>query len=183
MTTVRIRLRFPIACPTEVAWRALHSPRVAGSLYAPVVVLAPADPDAALPPAWRPGDSLEVTARILGVVPFGRSVIRVRRAHVTHDGVTHPVFVDAGSPVSGPLALLASWDHRMWVEPGDSGRAVGGAASTGQAEGAIWNDRLTVGGWAAWLLGPGLWVAWQVRGWRLRRLARTWPDQPDLAAG
>ncbi|WP_454299516.1 hypothetical protein [Salana multivorans] len=176
-----IRLRFEVPCAPEVAWRALHDPAVAASLYAPVVVMSPVGGasaggasaggasagGASWPERWEPGEEIEVSARVLGVVPLGRQLIRVRHARLTRRGRTVTVFVDDGGPLTGPLALAGSWDHRMWIEPAADERA-------GRADRAVWNDRLTITGPWAWLVAPGLWAAWQLRAVRLRRLAQTW---------
>lgn len=159
-----IRQRVVLDCSPALAWRAIHSPRAAGELYAPWVVLRPSAGASAFPGVWRDGDEQPVDARVFGVVPLGRSLIRVRHGRVRlPSGRTIAAFHDAGQPLSGPLALLDSWDHRMAVEPID-----------GDPDRCVWHERLVVTGRAAVLLGPVLRLAWALRVLALRAAARGW---------
>ena len=70
--------------------------------------------------------------------------------------------IDSGKPISGPLKIVSGWDHRMAVSAADGNRT-------------LYRDRLVV---KAGLLTPfifmGMWTFWQIRGAKLKKLARTW---------
>lgn len=155
-----MELAFEIGCEPQAAWEAIHSPAVAEQLYGPLVRLRAAT---ALPERWQPGDEATVAMQALGVVPVGSQVIRVSDEERQVGGVRVQVMRDSGRPLTGPLAVLTSWDHRMAV-----------SAVPGQPHRTLWRDRLVVGGPAAPLLWPGLWLAWQLRQVRITALAPSW---------
>lgn len=161
---MQIRLRLELDCSPDVAWRAIRSPRAAAELYAPLLALAPAQGAQPFPEHWSEGDDVEAQVRVFGLVGLGsqRIAIRLGRVYLPGGGIA-PALHDAGRPLTGPLALLDSWDHRMAIEPipADPTRC-------------LWHDRLVVHGAAANVLGPLLRVVWCLRGFRLPALARTW---------
>lgn len=151
-----VQLRFRIRASADAAWAALHSPAVLAALYAPVLVVEPltlADEESLLHSAVR--------LRLFGAVPVGTQLIGAYDETREHQGETVRILRDSGIPLTGPLASLDVWDHRMAVSPLPDGRT-------------LWRDRLVFGGSGSALLLPVLWAAWQWRGWRIRRLARGW---------
>ncbi|KJL33634.1 hypothetical protein [Microbacterium azadirachtae] len=152
----QVQLRFRIRASADAAWAALHSPAVLTSLYAPVLVVEPlthADEGSLLHSAVR--------LRLFGRITVGTQLIGAYDETREHHGETVRILRDSGIPLTGPLASLDIWDHRMAVSPLPDGRA-------------LWRDRLVFGGPGSALLLPVLWVAWQWRGLRIRRLARGW---------
>ena len=159
-TGMRIDLRFVIDCDPDAAWEAVHTSRVAAELYGPVMQMRPLGD---MPERLRDGDEVEVALRALGRIPVGRQVIRVRD-EVQGEGVALVrTMHDEGHPVSGPLALVTGWHHRMTISaaPDGSGRTV-------------WRDRLHFGGPAALLAWPVLWATWVWRAGRIRKRAPHW---------
>jgi len=169
MTTTRPRLRqvqlkFRIRASADAAWTALHSPAVLTALYAPVIVVEPlthADEDSLLHSAVR--------LRLFGLITVGTQLIGAYDQVREHHGETVRILRDSGIPLTGPLASLDVWDHRMAVSGLPDGRT-------------LWRDRLVIGGPGSALLLPVLWAAWQWRGLRIRRLARGW-DRAAEAPG
>jgi hypothetical protein len=90
------------------------------------------------------------------LVPAGEQVIDIRyreRGDVR-------IVEDAGGPVSGVLAVITGWRHRMAVSPAPDGRT-------------LYRDRLDVSaGPLTPLVWLGAWLYWQ---WRARQLARLAP--------
>ncbi|MGI8394568.1 hypothetical protein [Leucobacter sp. W1038] len=157
---MRIDLRFEIACPPDAAWTAVHTTAVAAELYGSIMQL---EPLTHMPEHFSPGDEVEVELRFAGLVPVGRQVIRVTdETHGTGESLVRTMH-DTGHPVSGPLALVNGWHHRMTITqaPGNPGRA-------------IWRDRLEFGGFLAPLVWPVLWATWAWRARRIRKLAPGW---------
>ncbi|MBS1697878.1 MAG: hypothetical protein JST25_05680 [Actinobacteria bacterium] len=151
-----VQLRFRIPCSADAAWAALHSPAVLGAMYAPVLVLEPlthADEASLLHAAVR--------LRLFGLVTVGTQLIGAYDEVREHHGETVRILRDSGIPLTGALASLDVWDHRMAVSALPDGRA-------------LWRDRLVFAGPGSALLLPVLWATWQWRGRRIRRLARGW---------
>lgn len=148
---MRVQLDLVVACPADVAWRVITSSEAAARAYAPLISMVAESP---LPERWHDGD--EVVVRLLagGVVPAGRQLIALR---TRRRGDTR-ILEDAGRPLSGPLAIVTGWRHRMAVTPLPGGRT-------------RYRDRLDV---SAGVLTPvawfGLWLVWRARGASIRRL-------------
>lgn len=159
-------LRFPIDCDPRTAWNALHSPRVVGELYAPLLGMRPLLEED-LPDRWRPGDDAAVQLLALGRIPVGRQLIQVSDRVVHEGGQVVQVFRDSGIPLSGLLSVLDVWDHQMAVSALPGGRT-------------LWRERLVFAGPGAALLWPALWATWQLRGLRVRMLASRWATDPGL---
>jgi hypothetical protein len=149
---MRIVLDLTLDCGIERAWALLHSPDAMRFAMAPV--LEPAPVEDGWPARWPEATPVALTTRMLHV-PSGRMTVEL------HDEVSGDVRIvhDRGGPVSGPLAALSSWRHRMAVSPLPDGRT-------------RFRDRLDVGGVAAPAMWPTLWALWQWRGHRLQVLAR-----------
>lgn len=166
---MRIVLKFPIACRPDTAWRALHSPRVVGALYAPVLRMLPLNAEG-LPVTWHPGDDVPVLLSAFGRFPVGTQLIHISERVVDEPAGPVRILRDSGIPLTGPLGALDVWDHQMAVSP-----------LPGRPGHTLWRDRLTFDGPAAVLLWPVLWASWQARALRIRALARTWERDPALS--
>lgn len=172
---MRIDLRFTIDCDPEAAWHAVHSPAVAAELYGSLMQLEPLTPlperfGSAADPGTGSGRTeahaeaeAEVELRLAGLLPIGRQVIRIRDETWGAGASLVRTMHDEGRPLSGPLALLTGWHHRMTITPvpGDPNRAV-------------WRDRLAFGGSIALAAWPVMRITWAWRARRIRRLAPTW---------
>lgn len=162
---MRILLRLTIDVDADAAWRALHSPTVLTDFYGPFVQVEPLDPHEAAVIATDPDprESTAVRLRLCGAIPMGTQLISVSDRFLSDGGMPVRVLRDSGIPLSGPLASLDVWDHQMAVSPNphDPSRT-------------LWRDRLVIAGPTAPLLWPVLWLTWQWRALRIRRLARTW---------
>lgn len=185
---MRIDLRFTIDCDPDAAWRAVHSPAVAAQLYGSLMQLEPLTP---LPERFgaTPGDDaagettaesaaesaaetaeetaaeaeVEVQLRLAGLLPIGRQVICVRDETWGTGASLVRTMHDEGRPLSGPLALLTGWHHRMTITP-----------VPGEPNRAIWRDRLAFGGPVALVAWPVMWITWAWRAQRIRKLAPSW---------
>lgn len=109
---------------------------------------------------WAAGDA-RFALSLFGIVPLGQQEIVVSFERARNGDVR--IFRDSGGGVSGPLALLTGWQHRMAVaaDPERPGRT-------------LYRDRVEFHGPFAAISWPVLWAIWQWRGRRLHRLARTW---------
>ena len=148
---MRVQLSFAVPCDADRAWSIITSPEAAARAYAPLMAMIA---DTELPEHWRHGDETVVQLRGIGVLPLGRQriAIRTRRRGATR------ILEDAGGPLTGPLAIVRSWRHRMAVTPLPSG-------------GTLYRDRLDVtAGIATPLVWFALWIVWQARGIRIRRM-------------
>ena len=151
---MRVQLSFRVECPADAAWAVLVSPDELTRAYAPLLQVQPEGP---LPDRWRSGHEAVIGMRLLGLVPFGRQRIEVR---MRRRGETR-ILEDTGGPLSGPLAIVTSWRHRMAATPLPDGAT-------------LYRDRLDVSAGpltpAVWL---ALWAVWQLRGMHLRRTMRS----------
>ncbi|MGN6274100.1 MAG: hypothetical protein ACTHMQ_13535 [Protaetiibacter sp.] len=148
---MRVQLSFTVACDADMAWSIITSPEAAARAYAPLMAMTP---EGELPERWRDGDEAIVQLRAAGALSLGRQriAIRTRRRGATR------ILEDAGGPLTGPLAIVDSWRHRMAVTPLTSG-------------GTLYRDRLDVtAGLATPLVWFALWMVWQARGLRIRRM-------------
>lgn len=166
---MRIVLKFTIACDPDTAWRALHSPRVVGDLYAPLLQMQPLQP-VVLPERWEAGDEAAVRLSAFGRMPVGTQLIRIGEREVEEPAGAVRILRDSGIPLTGPLSGLDVWDHQMAVSP-----------QPGRPHRTLWRDRLTFDGPTASLLWPALWATWQARALRVRALAPRWARDPELS--
>ncbi|UOQ59386.1 hypothetical protein MUN76_09995 [Leucobacter rhizosphaerae] len=166
-----IRTECALDCSPDAAWDALHRPEVAAQLYAPALQMRPSE---AFPARFTTGDRRTVELRLFGHWRLGTQLIEIEdRVPADPDAsegadpiaddldASARAMRDRGRPLSGPLAALARWQHRITILPAPGSRAV-------------WRDELSVGGAAAALFGPVLWAMWRIRRWKIRRLARSW---------
>ena len=157
---MRIRTEFEADCPPDVAWRALHDPSVAAELYAPILIMRP---ERAFPDALATGTELRARLRGFGVLPVGAQLIRITDVPAPSGADWPRTMRDHGEPLSGPLALLATWRHEITI-----------SRSRASEHRAVWTDELHISGAFAPLFTPVLAVMWRWRGRKLRRLARSW---------
>lgn len=170
---MRILLKLTLDTDADAAWRALHSPTVLAEMYGPFVTVDPLDPAEAEAVAGSldPRASTGVRLRLLGVIPLGRQLIAVSDRRLSHGGATVRILRDSGIPLTGPLAALDVWDHQLAVAP-----------VSGDPTRTLWRERLVIGGPTAALFWPSLWLTWQWRARRIRRLARHWAHDPGPVA-
>ncbi|WP_336652560.1 MULTISPECIES: hypothetical protein [unclassified Leucobacter] len=170
---VRIAVAAALDCSADAAWRAAHSPAAAGQLYRPLLQMRPRG-GAQFPAVFETGSRVDVALRFFGVLPAGTQRIVIvdldaqeansRAAGSQTVGSQARTMRDAGCPLSGPLALISSWNHEITIIPA-------GPRS------AVWRDELTIGGWFAPLAAVVLWPMWRWRVQKLRKLARGWRAQ------
>ena len=167
---MRVLLKLVLDCDPDAAWDAIRSPAVFREVSAPFTTFESLE-QGGFPERWSAGEH-RVRVKALGVVEVGEQVIGVSwpdasSASATGGGASRAsatvrIMRDSGGGVSGPLALVTSWDHRMAIS-----RAPGG--------GTLYRDQLTFSAGALTLaLWPVYWAFWQWRGIRLRQLAPTW---------
>lgn len=157
---MHIELEFDIDSSADAAWRAVHDPTVVAALYGTVMQLRPLTP---MPVRFEDGSEVDVALRAAGILPAGRQRIRITD-EVTGTGPSQVrTMHDRGQPLSGPLALLRGWHHRMTItdSPAHPGHA-------------IWRDRLDVSGAFAPFVWPLLRITWAWRARRIRALAPSW---------
>lgn len=153
-----VQLRFTLPCAPDDAWRALRSVAVLRELYGPALSLYRVSGIEA--DEWAAGDA-RFALRLFGVIPLGQQDIVVSFERARSGDVR--IFRDSGGAVTGPLALLTGWRHRMAV-----------AADPAHPGHTLYRDRVEFHGPFAAISWPVLWTIWQWRGRRLRSLARTW---------
>lgn len=152
---MHVHLKLVLACPPDAAWRAIRSPSVFADVSYPLLEFEPLGDDG-FPEEWSEG-SHPVRARALfSVIDPGTQDIDI--TYSARGAVR--ILEDDGGPLSGPLAIVTRWRHRM-------------AVSAGPTPGTtLYRDRLE---FSAGLLTPivwaGLWLFWQWRGHALTRLA------------
>lgn len=157
---MRILLKFVIDCDAAAAWRAVHSPQALAEVYGPLVRMNPATPP---PTSYEAGSELAVRMSLFGIIPLGEHLIRIAERHLTEPGGSVRIVRDRGVPITGPLALVRTWDQQMAVSPAPE-----------DPTRTLWRERVVLTGAAAPLLWPALWALWQWRAQRIRTLARTW---------
>lgn len=102
-----------------------------------------------------------VSMRAFGKISLGKQLIRISD-HETGTGRDHVrTMQDSGRPLTGPLALLKTWDHQMSVRSAPNGTAV-------------WRDQLTITGILAPVFWLTLWPAWKIREIKIKSLAKQW---------
>ena len=160
-----MRTQFAVQCSADTAWSAVHSPDVAARLYAPLIVMRP---EHDFPERFGPGARASVRLRLWGRLPIGSQLISIEDSEAEDGTAEGRTMHDVGGPLSGPLALLSGWHHRITILPVT-------------ARGAVWRDELTISGAWAPLCWPALAVMWQWRRRRLERLARSWEVRQPAA--
>ncbi len=176
---MRVRLDLLLDCPADAAWEALHSPAVFRAVSGPWTTAESLEPGG-FPERW-PGGDHRVRLRLLGVLPMGEQVIRLRdeAAHDPVLGADARIVHDEGGPVRGPMTLVRHWHHRMAIAPNPLSGTAGRLAPRTR-----FTDTLEV---RAGLLTPLAWlgfrVFWSLRGRTIRRLAPGWAAQFGGAAG
>lgn len=166
---MRVRLDLLLDCPADVAWEALHSPAVFRAVSGPITTAESLEPEG-FPERWANTEH-RVRLRMLGVLPMGSQVIRVRdETQLDGTRIVH----DEGGPVSGPMTLVTSWHHRMAVAPNPLSPETR----------TRFHDTLDV---RAGLLTPFAWlgfaVFWRLRGRTIVKLAPGWAAQFGVAGG
>lgn len=155
---MRVLLKLVLDCEPETAWAKLHDPATFAQVMRPLMTVKMSDASA-LPERWQ-SDEQVLDLRAFGFIPVGSQSVRLAWREGEATGIN--VMRDTGRAQSGMLTLLHDWDHRMALSPLDDGRT-------------LFRDQLRVkAGWLTPLVWPTMWVFWQWRGARLRRLARDW---------
>jgi len=154
---MRVLLKLVLDCAPDDAWRAIRSPKVFREVSAPLTQFTSLEVGG-FPPLWEPGEH-PVRMSALGLCPVGQQVIDVSYSE-PHDGVR--VMRDSGRGLSGPLALVSTWEHSMAISELPDGRT-------------LYRDQLVFGAGAITpLMWPLYWAFWQWRGAALARLAPSW---------
>ena len=151
---MRVLLKIVIDCAADTAWDAIRSPRVLCDVSAPLTVFESLE-EGGFPERWEAGDH-PVRVRAGGIVPIGNQIIGISFPDLP--GVR--AMRDTGRGLSGPLALITSWQHTLTVAPTADGRT-------------LYRDQLRFeAGALTILLWPMYWAFWQWRGIRMRQLLR-----------
>jgi hypothetical protein len=151
---MRVQLKLVLDAPPDAVWAALRSPAVLAEVAHPFFSFEPLSPRG-LPRVWPEGEHPVRARAMWSLIPAGDQIIDIQ--YRERGGVR--IIEDAGGPVSGPLAVITGWRHRMAVSAAPGGRT-------------LYRDRLDI---SAGLLTPivwvGVWAFWQWRALRLARLA------------
>jgi hypothetical protein len=154
---MRVQLKLELDAHPDAVWAALRSPAVLAEVARPFFSFEPMSPRG-LPKTWTEGEHPVFARALFDLVPAGEQVIDI--AYRERGAVR--IIEDGGGPVSGLLAVVTHWRHRMAVSAADDGRT-------------LYRDRLDI---SAGLLTPlvwiGAWAFWQWRGFQLTRLAPQW---------
>ncbi|HEY8914693.1 hypothetical protein [Lacisediminihabitans sp.] len=154
---MRVLLNLVLDCPPDAAWAAVRSPRALRDVSAPFTTFESLEP-AGFPDAWEAGDH-PVLVKAFGIVPIGEQIIGISFPE-REDDVR--VMRDTGRGLSGPLAIVTSWQHSIAISQTADGQT-------------LYRDQLV---FTAGPITPLLWVAywsfWQWRAFGLRRFAPTW---------
>jgi len=154
---MRVQLKLVLDAHPDAVWAALRTPAVLAEVSHPFFAFEPLSPRG-LPKTWTVGPHPVFARMLFGLIPAGEQVIDIRyreRGEVR-------IIEDDGGPVSGLLAVITNWRHRMAVSPAPDG-------------GTLYRDRLDIS--AGLLTLPvwvGVWAFWQWRAFQLTRLAPTW---------
>lgn len=154
---MKILLRLTLDCEPDVAWKAIADPQVFAAVSAPLLTFKSLE-KSGFPHAWDGSGPHLVSLKVFGLIPLGTQTIDV--SFTKRPGGVR-MMVDSGSPQSGPLNLVRSWDHRMAI-----------SASGKQT---LYRDRLifSAGIWTP-MVFLSLWSFWQWRAGKLKKLAKKW---------
>jgi hypothetical protein len=150
---MRVQLKLVLDAPPDTVWAALRSPAMLAEVAYPFFSFEPLSPRG-LPRVWPEGEH-PVRARVLwNTIPVGEQRIDL----VYRERGDVRIVEDRGGPVSGPLAIITHWRHRMAVAPAPDGRT-------------LYRDRLDISaGPLTPLVWLGAWAFWQWRAFQLTRL-------------
>lgn len=167
-------LKLILDCDPDAAWRALQSPTAFREVALPWLDFRP-DGTRPFPTVWGDGEH-RVRVRALGAFTVGTQAIRLDTLRPAGDAERSTrILRDSGGGTGGVLSALPRLDHRMAIAPDPAGPGPDGRLRT------LYRDQLIV---RAGVLTPvawyTLWLFWQWRGHRLRRLAPTWAYDPEL---
>jgi hypothetical protein len=155
---VKIFLRLTLDCSIDSAWAALADPKIFAAVSAPLMTFKSLEPGG-FPEKWTAQGPHLVSIKLLGFIPMGKQTIDTTFTQ-RPGGVK--MMIDSGSPHAGMLTVIKAWDHRMAV-----------SASIGST--TLYRDRLKINaGVLTPLIYLPLWLFWQYRGIKLRRLAKKW---------
>lgn len=154
---MKVFLKFTLECEPDAAWNALRRPSWMMRVSSPIMRVLPAG---RLPQQWVEDNPVTIRLRSGGIVPVGSQLVDVHY-RTRPDGVR--IIIDSGRPMSGPLRVVRTWEHRMAVSPGlEPGTT-------------LYRDRLTIkAGLLTFPVWLSLWALWQYRGMRIRRFAKNW---------
>ncbi|HTL41226.1 MAG TPA: hypothetical protein VL294_07115 [Pseudolysinimonas sp.] len=154
---MRVQLKLILDAPPDAVWAALRSPSVFTEVAHPLFSFEPLSPRG-FPRRWSEGEHHVAASVLWGMIPVGEQIIDISY----HERGDVRIVEDAGGPVSGALAVVTGWRHRMAVSAGPGGAT-------------LFRDRLDI---SAGVLTPlvwlGTWLFWQWRGFQLSRLAPRW---------
>jgi hypothetical protein len=154
---MRVQLKLVLDCPPDAAWDGIRSPKGLREVSAPLVSLEPVAADG-FPEFWSEGEHPVVLHALYGIIPMGEQIIDISLGE--RGGVR--IVEDHGRAVSGALAVITRWRHRMAIAPSGDGRT-------------LYRDRLEFSaGLATPVVWIGLWLFWQWRARGLQRLAPRW---------
>jgi hypothetical protein len=149
---MHVVLQLDLDATPEQVWQMLNDPQALGQVVAPLLELEPVG-HRRFPTTWTPGDHL-VRTRLLGLLPIGDQRIRL----TVSERAGARILEDSGGPVSGALAIVREWRHRMAVSSLPNGHT-------------LYRDRLD---FSAGALTPivwiGIWMLWQYRAIGIRRV-------------
>ncbi|WP_167046571.1 hypothetical protein [Salinibacterium sp. ZJ454] len=155
---MRVRLKLVLNCQPDAAWAAIARPEAFRAVSAPLATFESLTV-AGFPDRWTPGLPHPVALRLFGAIPIGTQTIDVAFTE-RRNGVR--MMTDSGHALSGPLAVIDSWDHRMAISATADGRT-------------LYRDQLSFSAGAVTpLVWVGLWLFWQWRAIGLTRAARSW---------
>lgn len=155
---MRVLLKLTLDCEPETAWAKLHDPGTFAAVMAPLIRVKSTEPGG-LPERWQAG-SHGLELRVFGLIPIGRQSVRLSSREGAATGIN--ILRDTGVAESGALRLLHGWDHRMALSREYDGRT-------------LYRDQLRVqAGILTPLVWPTMWLFWQWRGAKLRRLSADW---------
>lgn len=150
-------LRMTLDADVDTVWDALSRPAQMRAAVRPFMRVRSLE-RSGFPPRWLPNTPHLVALSLFGIIPLGTQVIEVN--YVERAGGVR-MMIDSGAPMTGPLARLTRWDHRMAVSP------IGPRQT-------LYRDRLRVrAGWLTFAYWLGMWFMWQLRGRAIRRAMRT----------
>ena len=155
---MKIFLRTTLKCTPDAAWKAIADPKVFASVSSPLLRFSSQEPGG-FPEAWKGDGPHAVKVKLFGLIPLGTQTIDV--SFTQRPGGVR-MMVDSGQPQVGMLGIIKSWDHRMAISLAPHGNT-------------LYRDRLTfsAGVWTPFVF-LSLWMFWQWRSMRLKRLAKKW---------